>query len=228
LAEPQKMSAALLARLIEAGTPAALVGEVAMELAKAQAVADILEQRKAKDRERKRLPRTSAESEETAEIQEQGFPEVSPPAPPLPNPSNTAPLSPPIQEEKLRAVGSCLKKAYQVEIPDWMPESFAEFRAMRKRMRNVPFEPGAERRCIAKLTRLRGEGHDPEKLLSKAIENGHRTFFPDETTRATTSGKVELTAQELRERAEWFIRHGQPDRADECRRKAIEKERYAA
>jgi hypothetical protein len=222
------MSAALLARLIEAGTPAELVGEVAMELAKAQAVADILEQRKAKDRERKRLPRTSAESEETAEIQEQGFPEVSPPAPPLPNPSNTAPLSPPIQEEKLRAVGSCLKKAYQVEIPDWMPESFAEFRAMRKRMRNVPFEPGAERRCIAKLTRLRGEGHDPEKLLSKAIENGHRTFFPDETTRATTSGKVELTAQELRERAEWFIRHGQPDRADECRRKAIEKERYAA
>jgi hypothetical protein len=109
-----------------------------------------------------------------------------------------------------------------------MPESFAEFRAMRKRMRNVPFEPGAERRCVAKLTRLRSEGHDPEKLLSKAIENGHRTFFPDETTRATTSGKVELTAQELRERAEWFIRHGQPDRADECRRKAIEKERYAA
>jgi hypothetical protein len=216
------MSAALLARLIEAGTPAELVGEVAMELAKAQAVADILEQRKAKDRERKRLPRTSAESEETAEIQEQGFPEVSPPAPPLPNPSNTAPLSPPIQEEKLRAVGSCLKKAYQAEIPDWMPESFAEFRAMRKRMRNVPFEPGAERRCIAKLTRLRSEGHDPEKLLSKAIENGHRTFFPDETTKADRKATPEQVRENQLGLAALYDRMGRTEEADEIRR------RYAA
>jgi hypothetical protein len=41
---------------------------------------------------------------------------------------------------------------------------------------------------------------------------------------APRDGPVELSAQELRERAEWFIRHGQPDRADDCRRKAIAKE----
>jgi hypothetical protein len=96
-------------------------------------------------------------------------------------------------------------------------------------MRNVPFEPGAERRLVAKVTKLKAEGHDPEKLLSKAIENGHRTVFPDETTKASgPSGKVQLTAQELRERAEWFVRHGQQDRADECRQKAIKLEQRTA
>jgi hypothetical protein len=38
------------------------------------------------------------------------------------------------------------------------------------------------------------------------------------------SGKVELSPQQLRERAEWFVRHGQPDRADECRQRAIQLE----
>jgi biotin operon repressor len=42
------------------------------------------------------------------------------------------------------------------------------------------------------------------------------------------AGKVELTAQQLRERAEWFIRHGQQDRADECRKKAVLIEQRAA
>jgi len=41
--------------------------------------------------------------------------------------------------------------------------------------------------------------------------------------------KVEKTAPELRELAEWYVRHGQPDRADECRQKAIALEqRFSA
>lgn len=47
------MSAALIAKLIEAGTPAELVAEVAMELSRAQAAAEILEQRRKHERERK-------------------------------------------------------------------------------------------------------------------------------------------------------------------------------
>lgn len=43
-----------------------------------------------------------------------------------------------------------------------------------------------------------------------------------------SSGKQDLTAVQYRERAEWFIRHGQQDRADECRRKAIAIEQRAA
>jgi hypothetical protein len=103
-----------------------------------------------------------------------------------------------------------------------MPESFAEFRAMRKRMRNVPFEPGAERRCIAKLTRLRSEGHDPEKLLSKAIENGHRTFFPDETTKADRKATPEQVRENQLGLAALYDRMGRTEEADEIRR------RYAA
>lgn len=47
------MSASLLARLIEAGTPAALVAEVAMELGKAEAERAVLAERRKNERERK-------------------------------------------------------------------------------------------------------------------------------------------------------------------------------
>lgn len=47
------MSAALLAKLIEAGTPAALVAEVALELGRAEAMSTALEQRRKHERERK-------------------------------------------------------------------------------------------------------------------------------------------------------------------------------
>jgi hypothetical protein len=61
------VSAALLTKLLEAGTPVELIAEVAMELGRAQAAAELLEQRRAKDRKRKRFPRNSAESVESAE-----------------------------------------------------------------------------------------------------------------------------------------------------------------
>jgi hypothetical protein len=79
------VSAPLLEKLIDAGTPAALVAEVAMQLARAEALQQAAEQRKAKDRERKRVPRNSTESEEGAEIPEKVSLEVSPHTP-LPKP----------------------------------------------------------------------------------------------------------------------------------------------
>lgn len=128
-----------------------------------------------------------------------------------------------VMDEKRAALGSCLQKAFPVETPEWMPESWAEFRAMRKAMRNVPFGDGAERRCIAKLARLRAEGHDPEKLISKAVENGHRTFFEDATTKAGPQQRHK-TAAEWRENAEFYARRGERENAEECRKKAIELE----
>jgi hypothetical protein len=218
----------LVAQLATAGTPPELLAAVAKELFEGEIERAALAERRKHERERKARSRSvTGRDVPSQEVTQQGSPEVPPPAPPLPNPSNSAPYSPPILEEKKTAIGSCLKRAYPLELPDWMPESFAEFVAMRKRMRNVPFEPGAQRRCVQKLTKLRAEGHDPEKLISKAIENGHRTFFPDDSTRAGP-GTKHMTAQELREKAEWFIRYGMPDRADECRRKAIAIENRAA
>lgn len=208
------MSATLLAKLIEAGTPAELVAEVAMELARSGVVHELVEKKRAYDREYQRERRKDRTmSYDTNDVVEKASLEVSPHTP-LPNPSKITPLSPPKD---------------RVEVPEWMPPSYVEFRAMRKSMRNVPFGASAERRVIAKIAKLKAEGHDPDKLISKAIERGHRSVFEDETTKAKGPGAgVELTAQQLRERAEWFVRHGQQDRADECRRKAIERERVQA
>ena len=62
------MSADLLTRLIEAGTPAALVAEVAVELGRAQAERDALEARRASDRARKDRQRHVMSRDATGQI----------------------------------------------------------------------------------------------------------------------------------------------------------------
>jgi len=168
------MSAALLAKLIEAGTPVDLVGEVAMELARAQALQEVVEQRRAKDRERKRNPRNSEESVETPEIQEQGSPEVSPLASPLPNPSKSAPYNPPkIQEEKRQAIASCLRRAFPP--PDGVSaEQWEAFRKQRKK----PLNDRSYTLLTNKLTQLASDGHNPGALIDAATESGWETVWP--------------------------------------------------
>lgn len=61
------MSADLLKRLADAGTPMDLIMEVAETLAEARAAERLLDRRRAKDRIRKRNSKDSAESVETAE-----------------------------------------------------------------------------------------------------------------------------------------------------------------
>ena len=88
------MSAALLARLIESGTPAELVAEVAMELARAEAAQEVLESRRKNERERKARSRDvtgqDVTERERQEVTDTPSPEVSPQTP-FPNPN----LSPP-------------------------------------------------------------------------------------------------------------------------------------
>jgi hypothetical protein len=94
------MSAALLAKLIEAGTPADLIAEVAVELARAQATQETLDHKRAKDAERQRRHRESRDVTSChVTSQEKGFPKVSPA--PLPNQSQKiSPLNPPIDRYK--------------------------------------------------------------------------------------------------------------------------------
>jgi hypothetical protein len=213
------VNAELIAKLIEAGTPAELVAEVAVELGRAHAAQEALESRRKHERERKARSRDvtgqNVTERDDAEIQDKGSPEVSPPAPPLPKPSKSAPLSPP--------------KSKGVEVPDWMPaEPWAAFKEMRRKMRSVPFTETAERGIIADIEKLRTEGHDPVKVLMKAVKRGYRGVFGDQDTLGKAGGKIEKSAQQLREDAEWFVKHGQPDMAEECRRKAIAKEQGIA
>lgn len=77
------MSADLLKRLANAGTPMDLVMEVAESLAEARAAERLLEKRREKDRERKRNPRNSTESTDGAETAERvSLDKEKPPTPP--------------------------------------------------------------------------------------------------------------------------------------------------
>ena len=59
-------------------------------------------------------------------------------------------------------------------------------------------------------------------------DNFQRMIEGAYSKKPSAPAKLELTAQQLRERAEWFIRHGQPENADECRKKAIALEQRQA
>lgn len=118
----------------------------------------------------------------------------------------------------------------EVEIPEWMPaDEWAAFRKMRKAMRQVPFTDDAERGIIADLARLRGEGHDPAKVLLKAVKRGWRGVFGDDDTKAKP-GELKLMPAErvanLKKALEFYSRIGRQDDVRECRRQiaALERE----
>ena len=94
------MTADLLARLIEAGTPAALVAEVAMLAARADAAGEAIEKRRAVDRDRQNRRRHATsrditlDSVTTRDVTDE--PSPSPPSPSSsPNPSNNPTPAPP-------------------------------------------------------------------------------------------------------------------------------------
>lgn len=96
-------------------------------------------------------------------------------------------------------------------LPDWIGlEVWSDFKAMRKAMRNVPFKAGAEKRVIAKVEKLRSEGHDPEKLLDKAVERGWRTVFGDEDTK--TERRAMSQAEQLDTLRRWLPRYREAGR----------------
>lgn len=71
----------LLARLIEAGTPAELVAEVARELARAEVAQEALESRRSKDRDRQSRRRGHVMSRDNADFTQPPTPSLSPQTP---------------------------------------------------------------------------------------------------------------------------------------------------
>jgi uncharacterized protein YdaU (DUF1376 family) len=66
--------------------------------------------------------------------------------------------------------------------PEWVPaEPWAEFVAMRKAMRNVPFTGAAARGVVGELDKFRQQGHDPAELLRTAVTSGWRTVYAPKT-----------------------------------------------
>lgn len=78
----------IIARLVAEGTSPQLIADVALALARAESAQELLDQRRAKDRERKRFPRNSVETVESAEFQNGvSFDKESPQTPKKLNPS---------------------------------------------------------------------------------------------------------------------------------------------
>lgn len=62
--------------------------------------------------------------------------------------------------------------------PEWVPaEPWAEFVAMRRAMRNVPFTGAAARGVVSELDKFRQQGHDPAVMLRTAVTSGWRTVY---------------------------------------------------
>jgi hypothetical protein len=219
------VSGDLLKRLADAGTPMDLIMEVAETLADARAAQKLLEKRREKDRERKRNPRNSEVSEECAEPEDKGSLQVSPHTP-LPKPSKSFPPIPPTDfEERKRAVGACLSRAFPPPL-GVSDEQWSAFTGQRRKK----FNSRSYLLLNNKLTKLAAAGHDPGALIDLAIERGWETVFePKEFGGKATTVKPaakdwnELTTAEkvarTKDHIAFYTRIGRHDDVEECRRR---------
>lgn len=208
------MSADLLQRLAEAGTPMSLIMEVAETLADAKAAERLLEKRRAKDRDRKREnPRISTEPLENAETVETPAPLSPPKVSPAP-PTNTPPISP-----TPRAQAPILVKG--IGLPDFIPkEPWMAFVRMRKSIPKVPFTEDAARGAIRKVEKLAGEGYCPAKLLWKAVDQGWRGVFAHDDCKVTVL-PIQRDAAWHEDQARFYEKIGKADDAAEHRKRAM-------
>lgn len=119
--------------------------------------------------------------------------DVAPPqrqvAPPLqqdvaaPATSEVAPpATPALHELSQVKIPSEGKKKEPPALPAGLSDqSWTEFKSHRKKIR-AAMTPEAERRALAKLAKLEADGHDPEKIVDRAIIQGWKGLFENEET----------------------------------------------
>jgi hypothetical protein len=118
------------------------------------------------------------------------------------------------------------KRAVSVQVPEWMPvEQWLAFVAMRERMERegkprVIWSEDAAKGVIAKIDRLRGQGHCPAQLLEKAVVSSWRTVFADEDTKARIAKTAKPMTRDEMLNAIRFHR----DRGDDARAEQIESQ----
>lgn len=90
------------------------------------------------------------------------------------------------------------KKDGDFQLPDWVPEEpWTGWVAMRKAMRHPITERG-KTLAVTKLEELRGQGHDPGKLIDLATLKGWLSFYPDDRNGSTlASGQRKQEALSL-------------------------------
>lgn len=160
------MSAALIAKLIEAGTPAVLVAEVAMELGRAQAAAEILEQRRKNERDRKARSRDVTGQDVTGRESQDN---PSPQSPPLKSTPDPLKITPPLTPQPI--VEGARPK---FSPPDGVTDG--QWKAFRQQRKKALNDRSYTLLCN-KLTELADAGWPPGQMIDLAIERGWETVF---------------------------------------------------
>ena len=166
----------LLTRLIEAGTPGHLVAEVARELARAEVEREVIEARRAADRERQARRRSNVMSRDTADV-------TSGPLSLPPNENKSNPPTHTPENITQRAKGDPFPCPDGVDETDW-----SALKANRK-AKKAALSEGAHRQIVRKLDAWARDGWPPGPIVATAAERGWTTVFETDEMKAAGNGK---------------------------------------
>ena len=173
------MTADLLARLIEAGTPAALVAEVAMLAARADAAGEAIEKRRAVDRDRQTRRRHATSRDITLDsVTARDITDEPSPSPPPLLPPQTPPITPPPLPHPEGFNASARKgRASGWACPEGVdPGHWADVLVNResKRLANTATAYAGILRDLAKLS---DDEWPPGRIIQHAAERGWGAIF---------------------------------------------------
>lgn len=185
------MTADLLARLIEAGTPAALVAEVAMLAARADAAGEAIEKRRAVDRDRQTRRRHATSRDITLDsVTTRDITDEPSPSPPPLLPPQTPPITPPPLPHPEEFNASTRKaRASAWPCPEGVdPQHWADVMANRKskRLANTPTALAGILRDIEKFA---DEEWPPGRIVEHAAERGWGAIFDPRPQNGNRNGK---------------------------------------
>jgi hypothetical protein len=181
-----ELSVDILTRLIEAGTPAALVAEVAAALARASADRDAIEGRRTRDRERQASRRHAMSRDVTLDdVTSRDTADE----PPLLDKETLSP-TPPIKEinHTPRVIGALARKAAGFGPPEAIEvDRWNVFCSQRKKaLTRIAYD-----RIAKTLTDAASVGWPPGEVLDRSIESGWETVFvPKEAYGGRRNGSI--------------------------------------
>lgn len=176
----------LLARLIAAGTPADLVGEVAMALARAEAAQEAIEARRANDRERTARRRSREVTEchvTTRDVTD--APSLSPAPLSSPQTPQQTPHPHTHPDNTTRA-----REDDPFPRPEWCePQVWRDLKANRKAKR-LPCTPTAHAKLMRDIDKLVDDDWPPGRLLEAIVARGWAAAYDPREERAPANDRT--------------------------------------
>lgn len=177
----------ILARLIEAGTPAALVADVALELAKAELARDAIERRRASDRER--TARRRANDVTQCHVTERDVTD----APSLSLPPNENNSNPPTHTHP--DVTTRARKADPFPRPDWCSEQIWNDLKANRKAKRLPNTASAHAKLLRDLEAMSDDDWPPGRLLEAIVARGWAAAYDPRENRNDRPPNFSRTAK---------------------------------